>query len=284
MVKIIDKIEEVIDFVWELCQNDLHASYPRITSMKELKDDIERAIIEDNENIIAYYHQDEICGVCIYFWNCDTKYTQTTGFLIGRDYNNVAEEFISHIQNQCPGYELLIGVPLTNINAIQFFNNKNIECIESSIDTRMYNIKINDNQKHEHVERITESNFQEYAVFHDKYAISKGMYYNSLNLKKDINCFRILVFKQEGKIHGSIFVKIYKDIAEVFGLFVDNQFNDKKIESILINDMLLELYNNFGAIKELIYFINDDCHDELHSALNAGFEIVDKYRCYKLTL
>ena len=48
--------------------------------------------------------------------------------------------------------------------------------------------------------------------------------------------------------------------------------------------MLMQLYNEFGVVEEIIYFINEECTDELNSALTAGFEIKDKYRCYKCIL
>lgn len=284
MIKTIHRFEEVIDFAWELSQDNLHASYPRRKSMKEIKEDIEKAILADNENIVAYYNQNVLYGVCIYFWKCDGKYTQTTEFLIRENYDQIAEEFISYISNQLPGYELFIGVPFTNKNVNLYFNKKNIECIESSIDTRLYNLKLHINQKHENIEKVTESSFQEYAIFHDKHAIPSGMYYNSKNLKKDIERFRVFVFRYDGEIHGSIFVKIFKDMAEVFGLFVDKQYKDNGIESILINQLLTELYNEFGVMKEIIYFVEENCIDELNSALNAGFEIKDKYRCFKCVL
>ena len=282
MIKTIYRSEAVIDFVWELSQNGLHASYPRDKSIKKVKEKIKKAINEDNENIIACYHQNVLLGVCIYFWKCDEKYVQTTEFLIKEDYDQVAGELIGYISKQLAGYELFIGVPFTNKNANQYFKNKNIECIESSIDTRLYNLKSHINQKLDCVEEITKSNFEEYAIFHDKY--SEGAYYNSKNLKKDIERFRIFVIKQDEVIHASIFAKVSKDLSEIYGLFVDNEYKNKGIERVLINEMLMQLYNEFGTVEEIVYFIDEDCTDELNSALAAGFEIKDEYRCYKYKL
>lgn len=285
MIKTIYRFEEVIDFVWELSQKNLHASYPRKkTTMIEIKKDIEKTINGDNENIVACYHENVLCGVCIYFWKCDEKYAQTAQFLIREDYDQTADELIGYISKQLAGYELFIGVPFTNKNANQYFKKKNIECIDSSIDTRLYNLESHINQKHEWVEKITKSDFEEYAIFHDKYAIPLEMYYNSENLQKDIERFRVFIFRQDEAINASIFVKTGKDISEVYGLFIDKEHKNNGIESILINEMLMQLYNEFGAIKEIAYFIDEDCTDELNSALTAGFEIKDKYRCYKCIL
>lgn len=284
MIKTILNAEEVIDFVWELSQFDLYASYPRRTSMKDIKEVIERAISSDNRSIVAYYNQSVLYGVCIYFWLPDENYAQTEIFLIREDYEKIAEEFISYISNQLPGYELFIGVPINNKNANQYFKRKNIECISSSIDTRLYNLEQPINQKNDNVEEITKSDFEEYAIFHDRFAIPLEMYYNSKNLLKDIEYFRVFALREGEEIKGSIFVKILKDSFEVFGLFVDKEYENSGIDAILINEMLMQLYNEFGDVKEIVYFIEEDCTEELNSALNAGFQIKDKYKCYKCVL
>lgn len=253
MIKTIDNFEAVIDFAWELSQNDLFASYPKIKHAKELKEEILKAISEENKNIIACYNQGILCGVCIYFWDCDTKYAQTTEFLIQENYEQIADEFIHYLTAQLDGYELFIGVPYTNHNAIQYFQKKNIECIEASIDTRLYNLHSQETQKDNHIEMISDINFEEYGTFHDKYALPLQMYYDSHKLKIDIEHFRILVFKLDNQIRGSIFVKRFKDMAEVFGLFIDTEYKNKNIE-------------------------------ELNAALYEGFEIKDNYRCFKFKL
>ena len=284
MIKTIYRLEEVVDFVWELSQVDLYASYPRRTSMKDIKEVIERAIGSDNRNVVACYQENVLYGVCIYNWECDESYAQTEVFLIKENYEKVAEEFIGCISEQLPGYELFVGVPLNNKNANQYFKEKNFECISSSIDTRLYNLEPPLNQKHDRIEKVTKSDFEEYAVFHDRFATPLEMYYNSKNLLKDIERFRIFAFREGKKICGSIFFKILKDSFEVFGLFVDKEYENSGVDAILINEMLGQLYNEFGHVKEIVYFIDEDCSGELNSALAAGFEIKDKYRCYKCTL
>lgn len=140
------------------------------------------------------------------------------------------------------------------------------------------------NTKHDLVEKITKDNFKEYERFHDKYAIPLEMYYNSRNLEKEIERFRIFVFKENEVIHASIFVKKVGESAEVFGLFVDDEYKDGNIEGILIDELLMQLYNEFGTLKEVLYFIDEDNTEELNSALATGFSVNDTYRCYKCIL
>lgn len=140
------------------------------------------------------------------------------------------------------------------------------------------------NQQNDCIEQITASNFEKYAVFHDKYAIPNEMYYHSGNLKKDLERFRILAFRHGGAIRGSIFVKVFKDGAEVFGLFIDQEQKNNGLERALINEILARLYREFGALGEIVYFIEENSTDELDCALASGFEIRDHYRCFRRTL
>ena len=140
------------------------------------------------------------------------------------------------------------------------------------------------NTKHDLVEKITKDNFKEYERFHDKYAIPLEMYYNSRNLEKEIERFRIFVFKENEVIHARIFVKKVGESAEVFGLFIDDEYKDGNIEGILIDELLMQLYNEFGTLKEVLYFIDEDNTEELNSALATSFSVNDTYRCYKCIL
>lgn len=285
MIKIVKNTEEVIDFVCELSQSDLHASYPRRTTMKDVKYVIERAISSENREIVAFYEQDVLCGVCIYYWICEDNYAQTEVFLIKENYERIAEEFIEHIGKHLPGFALLVGVPVSNKSANEYFKIKNIECVSSSIDTRLFVLKEQMHQKHDKIERITKDDFGKYAIFHDKFAAPLEMYYDSKNLLKEIDRFRVFAFRESEEIHGTIFIKILKDCEfEVFGLFVDREYENKGIYTSLINEMFLQLYNEFREVKEIVYFIEEDCTEELNSALCAGFKIKDQYRCYKCKL
>ena len=142
MIKTVNKLDEVIDFAWELCQDDLYASYHRLSSIEKVKEYIERAMNSEFERIIAYYRQNVLCGACIYFWKSNEKYVQTTMFLIKENYDEIAEEFITYIGEQLPIYELFIGVPFSNTNANQYFKKRNFRCIDSLIDTRLFNLQL----------------------------------------------------------------------------------------------------------------------------------------------
>jgi len=282
-IKDIENINELLDLAWELSKNDSSASFARISSKQDLKAQIERAVSRNDFNIITSYHNNKLNGVCIYFWNDSEKYAQTVLFVIKENYNHAANEILNHIRTHLINYKVLISFPAENLTANKYFEDNNFECVESSIVTEIILHKTTHKHCcHEKVKEITLDDFDEYGKFHDKFAIPLEMYYNSKNLINDIKKFKIFTYIENEVIRGSIFVKCIKNDAEVFGLFIDSEFKNMNIESILINHMVSKLNDIYDSPKELLYFIEESSTDELSSALDAGFYIKDKYRCYKL--
>lgn len=282
MIKIIKDIEDILDFSWKLTRDDKNASYPRPDSIAELKEFINPYINDSDKEALGYYENDKLSGVCLYFWIAKDSYVQTKLLLIEGDYFKALDEIFSHIKNKCPAYEFLIpGVPLTNNTLNEYFLKRDIECIESSIVTKLTNPKsypINLADLNE----ITKDNFKDYAPFHDKFALPIEMYFNSKNLEYYIDNFRILTLKEDGLIYASIFAKVVENTAEIFGLFFDSEYKNKRPEKILINQLLNTLYEEFPSLEHISFFIDENADDELESALELGFEIEAKYKCYKI--
>jgi hypothetical protein len=102
----------------------------------------------------------------------------------------------------------------------------------------------------------------------------------SKNLKQELERFRILALRKADRTYGSIFAKA--NSAEIFGLFSEGENLGKK--DALISHLLVQLYNEFGSLEEIIFFIDEEDSAELSLALNAGFEVNDRYRCYRCAL
>lgn len=282
MIKVINDPKEILEFTWSLTQENSKSSYHKITSKVELIDKLNRGIECNTEKLIACYENNMLKGVCLYFWIDEDKYAQTTVFVIDTDYNTVADELIGYIRKELPDYELLIGIPFDNVNAIKYFKYRDIECIESSYDTRLKSENYIPNDIKYNIEAIDSNSFDEYANFHDKHA--GDIYWISSRLKERLDIFRIFVYRHEGIISGSIFVTKYAEGAEVFGMYIDDKVKDNGIDSALIYHMLGSLYDEFDDINEVVYFIDENAKEELSLVLGMGFEINDTYRCYKVSL
>ncbi len=284
MIRVISQVDEVIEFAWKLSKDDRRASYPRMGLREVLEEELSIWIERANGEVIAYYESGQVIGVCCYYWIDEQRYAETAAFLIERDYAQVADQFLRHIRDRLPGYRLDIGVPVTNRDANTYFQNKGIECMERSIVTKLYNLQASQGAYGDSLEQIGTGEFAEYAVFHDRHAIPAEMFYDSKNLLAKLDLFRVYALRRDGKIHGSIFARLCERFVEIYGLFLDQEHKDKGLESVLIRGLLERLFSEFGPIKEVLYFIDEDSQAELAAALDAGFAIKEEYRLYRYEL
>lgn len=284
MIEVVKKIDKVFEFAWRLSNDDQKASYPRISSKKQLESEMNARVADKDSELLAIYDHRQLIGLCFYFWEVKDKYAQTTGFLIEKEYEHTADKFLQYLHQRLPGYQLHVGVPPTNQEANAYFVKKKAECIEKSIVTRLHDLKKVPKGQGDFLERINGVNFAEYAIFHDQHAIPSEMFWHSENLKAQLDRFRVYALRQEGQICASIFASLIKGSAEIFSLFLDKEYENKGLEFVLIQGLLERLNDELGTIEEICYFIDDNSSVELTAALKAGFKIEDEYNCYRYPL
>ncbi len=281
MIKIVKEPKEVYDFIYEYSFNDKTASYPRMKSKEKITKNINRALNMENRVMITCSRDDELFGVCCYHWD-NAKYAQASIFLIRDKYDNVADEMINYIQAQLPEYELLIGVPTTNEEANQYFENMKFSCIESSIVMHQINLSHLERTENPQINRITKINFDSYMGFHDKFAIPNEMYFTSGKLLEAIGGFDILTFNEGNEIFASIFASKGKDLTDIIGVFIEENHRNKGIERILFDELRAQLIDQFGEIGEVLYFAEEE--HEVEVAMEAGFLVKESYKCYRKVL
>ncbi len=273
MIKEIKNFEEVHGFVKKLTSNELTTSYPRIRDDERLHHVLESSIKKDNYKLIASYDvKENLVGVSSYFWEDENQYMQTTTFLAEGNYDEVADEMINYFKKEFKGYDLYIGFPKENKEAVSYFSKKsNYECIEDSVATHINDFKDYKSKHRLDLVHIKRENFSDYAGFHDGFAKECDMYYDAKNLLSDIDEFGILGLKEKGKYVASIFFKPHKKISTAYGLFLDKKHESMDKEDIMIDGMLEYLSNKFDKIDEVIYFIDIVDQNKLKSALRMGF-------------
>lgn len=284
MLKELQEVDEhTIGVAWKLGKRAESTSYPRVSSLAQLTERLQKAAHAERERLLGYFAGERLQGICAYFWDPKERYAQTTLFLIERAcYCDTADGFLSVLRSHLEGYELLIGVPAANQRAVSYLENRGFACVEASIDTRWRGGPLQQPRPAIGVESITEADFAEYAVFHDRYALPLEMYWHSRNVARELERFRILAVRQHDVVRAGICARTYPGGAEIVGLFTDEQ-NADVIEA-LIQSLLQRLYQEFGALNEVMYFIAEGSDLELRAAQKAGFEVHDHYRCYRRLL
>ena len=263
-------------------KNESHFSYPRFTKISDIFRELEYSIEFMATQSLVAEENGEILGLLTYFWDEDEKYIQITFLVIKNKDIKVFEKLISHIKNDHQGYSINLGLSHTCwLNNEDYFK-ENAQIIEHSHVLEAKNISESE-RKIEGIKVLDKEDFPEYQAFHDKFA--EKMYYNSKNLLRDFDRFRVFAKENQGEMIASLLVKIYgvnPCKGEIFGLFVDKNEEKSKIYDELLQAMANSLLDEFGKISTIKYFVEVDKKIELERALANGFEKLDTYLYYKL--
>lgn len=259
-----------------------HFSYPRFYKINDVLRELEYSIEFMSTQTLVAEENGKLEALATYFWDDDEKYIQTTLLVIKNKDIEVFEKLVSHIKNDRKDYRLDLGLSHTCwLNDEEYFKDK-AQIIDYSHVLEAKNIS----QKTEEIKGIrvlSKEDFQKYQAFHDKFA--KDMYYNSKNLLRDFDRFRVFVKEDKGELTGSLLVKIYGENpckSEIFGIFVGENQDKSKICDELLKAMTNSLIDEFGKISTIKYFVEVDKKIELKIALANNFENLDTYILYKI--
>ena len=273
------KVRELLNLA---IKDETHYSYPRFEKISDIFRELEYSIEFMAIETLVAAENGEILGLITYFWDEDEKYVQTTFLVIKNKDIKVFEKLISHIKNDHDGLSINLGLSHTCwLNDEDYFK-ENAQIIEHSHVLEAKNIRENKRER-EGLRVLSKEDFPKYQVFHDKFA--KDMYYNSRNLLRDFDRFRVFAKENQGDIVASILVKIYGKNpckGEIFGIFIDENEEKSKICNELLEAMANLLIDEFGKISSLLYFVEVDKKIELETALANSFQKLDTYMLYKI--
>jgi len=273
------KVRELLDLA---IRDETHYSYPHFEKISDIFRELEYSIEFMATETLVAEENGEILGLITYFWDEDEKYIQTTFLVIKNKDIKVFEKLISLIKNGHDGLSINLGLSHTCwLNDEDYFK-ENAQIIEHSHVLEAKNI-IDNKREREGVRVLAKEDFPTYQAFHDKFA--GKMYYDSRNLFRDFDRFRVFAKENQGEIVASILVKIYGENpckGEIFGLFVDENEEKSKICDELIKAMSNSLLDEFGKIATIKYFVEVDKKIELETALANGFQKLDTYMLYNI--
>ncbi|MBP2015626.1 hypothetical protein [Anaerococcus degeneri] len=259
-----------------------HFSYPRFYKINDIFRELEYSIEFMATESLVIEENGNLEGLATYFWDEDEKYIQTTLIVIKNKDIKVFEDLISQIKKDFKDYSLNVGLSHTCwLNEEEDFKDK-AQLIEHShvLEAKNLRERLGDTAG---IRILSKEDFLQYEAFHDKF--SGNMYYNSKNLLRDFDRFRVFVKENQGEIVASLLVKVYGENpckGEIFGLFIDENEEKFVICNELLNAMVNSLIDEFGKISTIKYFVEVDKKIELERALANGFEKLDTYLYYKL--
>ena len=114
--------DQYSSFAWELAQDRTRSGYPTYTDgIKTEQNFIERerkAFSRENEEILLFEQNGQVEGWIHYRYEKADCYLDICAFNIRANTKAAVAEFLSYIEERFPGYELYLGFPRSNTDAV----------------------------------------------------------------------------------------------------------------------------------------------------------------------
>lgn len=270
-----NEFNQYIDFAYNLAMNKEKCSYPVYYDGIKTKDDFykdeKESFKSKTSEILLFIHNNNVEGWINYYFINEDKYIQISSFSINNYTSLALDEFITYINNKFIGYELYLGFPEDNVEAINYLNLK-AELIEEAYN----NVLLIDNFKKDNLNnniiKIDKNNYHYFAKLH----IDKDLYWTSERIYDDLNNWIIYLKLENNKPLSTIFATNMEDDAyEIFGYYLEDNNKDSLKE--LINALIVDSKAN---IKYIVLFEELDENQKI--LLKIGFNLIGKYKCFKI--
>lgn len=267
-----------IDYIYSLAINPQKSSYPCYSDGIKTKEDfvtISKGSFEkDNENILIFKKNDVVKGWVHYYTLPEDKYLTFHSFQSDEFMTIMFEEFLEYVNEKYPTFDLWMGFPKDNNDAISFLKSHGFEMIERSHNMVFH---LNEKSKNFLVSKVDKLKLEEYEEFrklHDQ--IDCDMYWNSDRIYERFDRWNILVFRNEfSEIQSALYYIDIRLMVEVFGTdYINNQYDSGSFE-MLVKKCINECVS--AGAKHLVYFVNDNEYDVLKK---IGFDDIGEYQCY----
>lgn len=273
------EFDRYIDFAYELALDPTRSGYPTYADgIKTKADFIEhsrRALTDERDGILLYERNGIVCGWIQYFTEPDEKYMQTDAFNIESGTRDALHEFIAFAHERFPGFDLHLGFPEENTEAVSELEALGFERIEESynntLDYESYELRPEDEQ----VVEITRDNYPLFAALHTQY--DDYMYWTAKRILAKLDDWKIFAYFDGEKALGAVYFRPGPELtSEIFGIDFDGGIYNGEIFRLLLASALNN--DKKRGAKHMIFFCEEQ---EQEDALAAGFRLVGKYVCFK---
>lgn len=273
------KFDEIIDFVYSLALDLTKSGYPTyldgIKTKSMFIESLLKAFERDDEEILLYQNDGVVQGLIHYYWIPEDKYIQTSFFCVNSGTEEALSEFLTLIKNNFKGFELYMGFPFENKDAINYLSNHGFECIEDDYNNNIILDKVNDDLKVEGITQVKKDNFNNFKIIHDQ--LEGNMYWNSKRILRDFDNWIILIKENDNIPEGAVYYMESRDgDYEIFGIDIDGNKNNPTLFKELLNAAIIDCKQRQG--KYITCFCDKE---DLDSLLDCGFNCVGNYLCYK---
>ena len=267
-----EDIEQYMDFAYSLAMDQTKSGYPLwsdgISTKEEFVNHVWKSYHNDDRDILLFIIDGVVEGWIQFFYIEQDRYLQTNGFLINSDAEQALTEFLEYAREYFAGYDLYLGFPKRNSNAISFLQKTGCRLIEESYHDIFVFDGFAVQPEADGIVKVTESNYFEFKKI---YQTDPDTYWNSERIFSTLNEWLIYLLYRENIAVGYICAKD----GEIFSLGYHNDVFDKSTYKALVTVILRDL--KAVGYKHMTFFNNEESQP---AALELGFSCVGEYVLY----
>ena len=273
------EFKQYADFVYELALDPSRSSYPTYTDGIKTKEMfLERAqsaFSKATEEILLFEYEETVEGWIHYYFIPEDHYLSAVTFNIQTHMKQALQEFLEFVQIRFKGYELYLGFPTDNKNAVDFLSNHEFECIEDDFNNTAFLEKYEPIPISDSVILITKENFNYFRTLHRTF--EQDMYWNSDRIYAALDKWIIFVKLHQDEVLGSVYlIDCDDDWFEIFGIDMKDEIFDSEVFYELLGKALNTAKERNG--KYMTFFCEKE---QLEIVKKLGFQCIGEYVCYK---
>ena len=273
------EFKQYADFVYELALDPSRSSYPTYTDGIKTKEMfLERAqsaFSKATEEILLFEYEETVEGWIHYYFIPEDHYLSAVTFNIQTHMKQALQEFLEFVQIRFKGYELYLGFPTDNKNAVDFLSNHEFECIEDDFNNTAFLEKYEPIPISDSVILITKENFNYFRTLHRTF--EQDMYWNSDRIYAALDKWIIFVKLHQDEVLGSVYlIDCDDDWFEIFGIDMKDEIFDSEVFYELLGKALNTAEERNG--KYMTFFCEKE---QLEIVKKLGFQCIGEYVCYK---
>lgn len=273
-------LEEAIEFAWDITRRDGKAGYPEKTwEYDGLREEFIKAYNHQDDKMLLLRSGEDINGVVCLFIDKENKYLQTIGGIYYKDdFEYVLNKFIEYLEENFKSYDMIIGYTSKDKNILKVLEQKG-EIFEKAEFFKLYknNLKIKDIR--EDIRLLTTDDLEDFSDIHDK--INPDMYWTSERLKKNLDNWRIFVYREMGKIKSYIMSQVYTDLTgEIFNI-TNVGFLDRSIIEDLVYIVCKDMFDI--GVTDIVSSCDMESYEK-DPYYKLGFERTNDYIGYNIKI
>lgn len=269
-----EQVETYLDTAYALALDPTRSGYPTYTDGIKTREDFEKTVhngLSDPEvKTLLFVNGGRTEGLIQFYFLPKERYLESIIFSIAGSTSQALAEFEANCAEHFPGYDLALGFPKDNAEAVNYLSQNGWDCIEHSYNDVLHFQDYRLQEESGDIVRVTWENFADFRALHQP--IEGTMYWNTERISEKLDEWIIWLYRWEDAPAAAIYYRDVGILAEVFGVdFAGNRFDEEAFRLLVVK----ALNERKRAGCPHIVFFNDD--ESQRQALECGFSCVGEY-------